>query len=68
MVGKELIQKQRMLMIQLICLLKQIESQTLTDHQVPIHKCFQTAMAYLVVIHQISQNHGTFLIITLKLL
>lgn len=77
MAGKELIQKQRLQLAELIHLLRQIEgqvnssqnnlSQTISDHQVSIHKFFQRTITYVSAIHQSSQSNGAFLI-TLKLL
>ncbi|XP_052174772.1 uncharacterized protein LOC127789809 isoform X2 [Diospyros lotus] len=76
MLGRELIQKQRLQLIQLVQLLKQIETQVnsshsdilqaLTDHRISIHKFFQKAMASVVCIHQAGQNNDTD--VTLKLL
>uniref|UniRef100_A0A5B7BBA1 Myb-like domain-containing protein n=1 Tax=Davidia involucrata TaxID=16924 RepID=A0A5B7BBA1_DAVIN len=78
MEGKELIQKQKLQLIQLVHLLRQIETQvnssqndilqTLADHRASIHKFFQRATAYISAIHHSGQNHGTFLITVLKLL
>ncbi|KAA8540610.1 hypothetical protein F0562_024471 [Nyssa sinensis] len=78
MTGKELIQKQKLQLIQLVHLLRQIETQvnssqndilqTIADHRASIHKFFQRATAYLSAVHHSSQNHGTFLFTVLKLL
>ncbi|XP_059638823.1 uncharacterized protein LOC132281105 [Cornus florida] len=75
--AKELIQKQRLQLTQLVQLLRKIETQvnssqndilqTLDDHRASIHKFFQKATAYASAIHQSSQNRGT-LLITSKLL
>lgn len=74
-VGKELIQKQEMQLMQLIHLLRQVESQvntsqtnilqTLSDHQTSIHSIFKKAVAYVSAIHQRGENNGTSLTIQL---
>lgn len=76
-VGKELIQKQEMQLMQLIHLLRQVESQantsqgnilqTLSDHQTSIHSVFKKAVAYISAIHQRGENNGNSLI-TIQLL
>ncbi|CAN4112687.1 unnamed protein product [Withania somnifera] len=76
-VGKELIQKQEMQLMQLIHLLRQVESQvntsqtnilqTLSDHQTSIHSVFKKAVAYVSAIHQRGENNGTCLM-TIQLL
>ncbi|MCD9638439.1 hypothetical protein HAX54_022434 [Datura stramonium] len=76
-VGKELIQKQEMQLMQLIYLLRQVESQvntsqtnilqTLSDYQTSIHSVFKKAVAYVSAIHQRGENNGTSLI-TIQLL
>ncbi|XP_015163842.1 uncharacterized protein [Solanum tuberosum] len=76
-VGRELIQKQEMQLMQLIHLLRQVESQvntsqtnilqTLSDHQNSIHNVFKKAVAYVSAFHQRGENNGTSLI-TIQLL
>ncbi|XP_015060890.1 uncharacterized protein LOC107006889 [Solanum pennellii] len=76
-VGRELIQKQEMQLMQLIQLLKQVESQvntsqtnilqTLSDHQNSIHNVFKKAVTYVSTIHQTGENNDTSLI-TIQLL
>jgi uncharacterized protein (UPF0210 family) len=75
--GKQLLQKQQTQLVQLVRILKQIESQvnsrqndilhTLSHHHVSLHKFFQNAIAYLSTLHY-SQHHETTFGITLKLL
>lgn len=76
-VGKELIQKQEMQLMQLIHLLRQVESQvntsqinilqTLSDHQTSIRGVFKKAVAYISAIHQRGEHNGTSLM-TIQLL
>lgn len=76
-IGRELIQKQEMQLMQLIHLLRQVESQvntsqtnilqTLSDHQNSIHNVFKKAVAYVSAIHQTGENNDTSLI-TIQLL
>ncbi|XP_062169851.1 uncharacterized protein LOC133875666 isoform X1 [Alnus glutinosa] len=75
--GKQLLQKQQTQLVQLVRILKQIESQvnsrqndilhTLSHHHVSLHKFFQNAIVYLSTLHY-SQHHETTFGITLKLL
>ncbi|KAK6773542.1 hypothetical protein RDI58_028780 [Solanum bulbocastanum] len=76
-VGRELIQKQEMQLMQLIHLLRQVESQvntsqtnilqTLSDHQNSIHNVFKKAVSHVSAIYQRGENNGTSLI-TIQLL
>ncbi|KAG5537308.1 hypothetical protein RHGRI_024678 [Rhododendron griersonianum] len=71
MASKELLQKQRLQLTQLVHLLRKIESQVnssqddilqnLADHQASIHKFFQRGIAYITAVHQTGQSNGTFL-------
>lgn len=71
MASKELLQKQRLQLTQLVHLLRKIESQVnssqddifqnLAGHQASIHKFFQSAIAYITAVHQTGQSNGTFL-------
>ncbi|KAL3322315.1 hypothetical protein AABB24_039773 [Solanum stoloniferum] len=76
-VGRELIQKQEMQLMQLIHLLRQVESQvntsqtnilqTLSDHQNSIHNVFKKAVSHVSAIYQRGENNGTSLV-TIQLL
>ncbi|KVH99052.1 hypothetical protein Ccrd_022744 [Cynara cardunculus var. scolymus] len=78
MAGKELIQKQKLQLIQLMQLLKQVENcvnssqksmfQTIDDHRDYIHTIFQKAVTYNISIFQQSSHDGSALTITIKLL
>ncbi|KAF7134909.1 hypothetical protein RHSIM_Rhsim08G0198000 [Rhododendron simsii] len=71
MASKELLQKQRLQLTQLVHLLRKIEGQVnssqddilqnLADHQASIHKFFQRGIAYITAVHQTGQSNGTFL-------
>ncbi|XP_058226512.1 uncharacterized protein LOC131335257 isoform X3 [Rhododendron vialii] len=71
MASKELLQKQRLQLTQLVHLLRKIESQVnssqddilqnLADHQASIHKFFQRGIAYITAVHQTGQSNVTFL-------
>lgn len=75
MAGKELVENQQAQLIQLVRMLKNIETQvnsrqndilqTLANHRVSLNKIFQKAMCSLSNLH--SQNHDTYFV-TLKLL
>ncbi|XP_071901728.1 uncharacterized protein [Coffea arabica] len=66
---KELIHKQKLQLMQLVQLLKQIEAQvnssqddifqTLADQRASIQKLFQQAVAYVYATHQSCQSNGT---------
>lgn len=75
--GKELMQKQRLQLTQLVHLLRKIETevnssqnnifQTISDHQASMHKFFQKAITYISAVYQSGQSHDAFLV-TLKIL
>lgn len=68
--GKELKEKQRLQITQLVHLLRQIEiqvnshhgdiRQTLADHRSDLHKSFQTAISYVAAVRHSGQNQETF--------